>query len=97
VKALGKLTHRLDSSITSLGTQTIDGVTANGYAASVDLASLLNHEQRVTPATSAKVLKPLGPSLPVEVWAEPRGPVEAELLVPGDPEGEGGITRIHSC
>jgi hypothetical protein len=87
VKTLGKLARRLGSSITSLGTQTIDGATANGYSTSIATASLLSLLHGISSTTSAEVLSILGPSLPVEVWAEPSGPVVQLTIDLSPPSG----------
>lgn len=75
VKKLGRLAKRLDLSVTSLGTEQIDGVTAKGYSTSVGVASLLSLLPGLGSATGTQVIGMLGPSVPVTVWAEPAGPV----------------------
>lgn len=93
VGTLAKLTGGMHSTVTSLGTQEVNGVSAEGYSTSVDLSSLLSHIPGVSAAISAEVTDALGESLPVEVWAEPHGPV-VQLSVDSSPPAGSTIQSL---
>ncbi len=92
VKVLGRLAKHSGGSVTKLGPKTINGVQTNGYSTQLALGSLLHlvhgnrgfHRAR---SMGAKATTTLGSSLPVQVWAEPSGPVVQLSIDVNPPSG----------
>ena len=94
VKNLSRLARRLGCTTTSLGTKNIDGVTAQGYSASVGAASILRllprHGHSRRPGSSST----LGSTtVPVQVWAEHAGPV-VQVSIDVTPPASSSIDSI---
>ncbi len=98
VKVLGRLAKHSGGSVTKLGTKSINGIQANGYSTQLALGSLLHviHVGRgghIARSLGRTTTSTLGSALPVQVWAEPSGPV-VQLSINVTPPAGSPITSL---
>jgi len=72
---LSKLAKSLGATVTSLGTEVIGGVPADGYSTVLPVTTLLDAIPGLGSAIVSEVGADLGSTLPVDVWVERGGPV----------------------
>ena len=94
IKNLSHLTRRLHVTTTSLGSKSINGVTAQGYSASVGAGSILRILPRHGHRSMTGVTSTLGSTpVSVQIWAEHAGPV-VQVTIDANPPATSSIGSI---